>query len=191
MATVTVNTVVNLIQAIRDSAAGDTIKIAPGVYGRFVFPKSINYALTITAADPANPPIMRGIRDNDSDAAYWTLNQTGPIASFVNRVWYNNLRFICERISSVEQSNGSHVTTLAPDGEGFGWRADYSYPGGTLGTSSGFTGLRITGSDVKVTDCLFDGFATQINCGGSVRAIIVPSFPIFGNRAVSKRTRIT
>ena len=50
-----------LLEAIVASSDGDVIRIAPGVYDRFIWPKNTSHRLTLAPAQIDNPPILRGI----------------------------------------------------------------------------------------------------------------------------------
>ena len=47
-------------------------------------------------------------------------------------------------LTRVRQADGTSVNILDEDGRGYGWRADYSYPGiSNLGESAGFIGIKL------------------------------------------------
>ena len=117
------------MDAIIASSDGDVIKIAPGVYDRFIWPKNTSHRLTLAPAQIDNPPIMRGIWINTAANAdgYWpSQSVTGDWA---RNLTIDGLRFQAELLTSVKQSKtGTPVSIRDADGRGYGWRADLQLP---------------------------------------------------------------
>lgn len=160
-----------LIDAIVASEPGDVIRIAPGSYDRFIWPKSTSHALTLVAADRADPPVMRGIYCNDTPDQYWPSGQS-PRGDWARNVTFDGLTFRPEVLREVRTSEGEAVSIVDADGEGYGWRADYSFPGVTeSGEGAGFIGLRLGSGceDITVVNCLFEHFAKGISIGRATR----------------------
>ncbi len=168
--TLLVHTRAELLNAIAGSVDGDIITIAPGVYDRFVWPKSTSHHLTLVAAQRANPPIMRGIWISANPASYFPAQSAR--GTWAKNLTIDGLRFQAELLDRIRtQKNSTHTVDITDShGRGWGWRADFSYPGvANLGESAGFVGLKIgAGSDnVVVENCLFESFAKAINTGAA------------------------
>ena len=161
---VTVSSRAALLAAITASVAGDVIRIAPGVYDRFIWPKNTSHKLTLTPADLDNPPILRGIWISQNPDDFFPAQS--PTGTWAKNLTIDGLRFQAELMTRMQQADGKIVNITGEDGRGYGWRADYSYPGVTsLGESSGFVGIKLGSgcSDILIQNCLFEQFAKGLN----------------------------
>ncbi|MEO8549817.1 MAG: right-handed parallel beta-helix repeat-containing protein [Kofleriaceae bacterium] len=170
-----VSTRAQLLTAIASSVDGDVIQIGPGVYDRFAWPRNTSHHLTLRPAQRNNPPILRGISIAPNAGDYFPAqSQKG---SWAKNLTFDGLRFQAEALTRIQtrQNSSARVNIADSHGRGWGWRADFTYPGVTnLGESAGFVGLKIgAGStDIVVKNCLFEGFAKAINTGGAQRLTV-------------------
>ncbi|MBP7964540.1 MAG: right-handed parallel beta-helix repeat-containing protein, partial [Caldilineaceae bacterium] len=97
--------------AIATASAGDTITIGPGTYvesGQIVIAKN----LTITAADPANPPVIQPAQDTSdtNDGRGWWLVQSGVTLNLSHVILDGSGHAVMEAIRAHGGGVIDHVT---------------------------------------------------------------------------------
>jgi hypothetical protein len=164
-----------LIEAIVASGAGERILIGPGTYDRFIWPKSTSHALTLAPLEAGDPPVMRGIYIDDNPDSFWNPSAQAQRGQWARNLTIDGLVFRPEILTKVKQKDGEVVDITGDDGEGYGWRADFSFPGVVSSSEdAGLTGLRIGDGcqDVVVRNCLFEHFAKGISLGRPTRVTV-------------------
>lgn len=161
--------------AINSASSGDVIAIASGNVERFNWPASTTKTLSLIPQDRNNPPVLKGIGFGAKPDFYWPSNSVGT----AKNVTLDGLRFMPELIAKAKLSKNSATLTdiTGPDGRGWGWAPDFSYPGVTglgAGSSMGFVGIYISGSgntDITIKNCLFEQYTRCIRLSGRPKRI--------------------
>lgn len=180
MALITVatrNDLLNELNLVRDT--DDTIQVAPGVYLEWCYPRNNNRPVAIRAASISNPPVMRGVALGQNVKGNIDVMTRGePKGSTFQGVTFDGIRFYAKRLRAVKKSptDNSPTPTPGPDGSGYGWRIDYTYPNVVnIGQGQGNQyGLQLNGSmtDTLIQNCYFNGFSRAIS-GAGLRTTIM------------------
>lgn len=159
-------------EAVKNSVEGDVILLAPGDYGYLNWPKDTSHKLMVSSLERANPARVKGLYGGNGEAYPWQPDNTGG-KKFSN-VTFDGINFRPDVLMHFTDQNGNKTSILGPDGKGYGWRADYSFPRVTnTGENAGFVGIKFGSgcNNNTVVNCLFEHYAKCINNNGTNNAI--------------------
>ncbi len=165
----------NYLSQFAASRGGPTRYVCDaGIYQDFRWPNDVtDWPIEIVASDRNNPPTFRAIQFGGPAKRNFSHLAGAPSGSKFDRIKFDGVNFIAQRFTSA-----GNVSLVLPDGEGLGWRIQ-----GTSHPSAGLVGRKESGSyigldfnagtNIKVTNCLFDGYAIQLRFNGSCSKVIV------------------
>ena len=169
-----ISTDAELMAALNNAKAGDTITLAAGaVFKEFVWPKNFagdpNNPLTITSSSRSNQAILRGVCLCRSDLkGNFAHLSNAPAATSVRGVVFEWVTFYAERFRSCKDKDGVTHSLIQADGDGIGWRTcgtnHPSAPFVGFSAEAGMTALNIGdgAQEITIRNCTFNGFANTI-----------------------------